>query len=616
MALLFLIANRGAYQGFFQGDELDNLGWTPQVPVAAFAKDLVNPVYNARNFRPVGHFYFRVMSRAFGLHFPEYLPFLHLVHLLNVWLLWMVLRNLGASPFAAGAGALFFAFQMAVFDVYWKPMYAFDLFCATFCLLSLLFWIKRHWVLSFLAFWLAYKSKELAVMLPAVLACYEIWYGKRQWRPLIPFFLVSLSFGLQGLFRNPNQDNDYTFRFTPAALAAGAKFYAAGLFGVPFLGFALLALPAIRRDRRMWLGVAVTVLFLVPLVFLPGRLYSAYWYVPLIGVCMALSSLADARYGWVVAVFLVAWLPWNYLDLRDYRRQKLAEDAECHDYVAQLQASAASLQGIPAFLYHGLPPSFPPWGAAGALRYLLSGLDIKMYSMEDPAAKSLLQSPAVATLVWVEPSRKLWITAHHPNTPDTTYITMNELTPVWQLTDGWFGLEGGFRWTAPHATARLYRAPQVTQFEMVLSVAAQQLAALGHTDFSARLNGVPLATTRLTEPGIRTLRWPLPPGPAGTVTVEFQTDPPFHPPNGDPRTLGFAVVSFGFLPSAQETENTGDRRSQKTEDRMAARLPSASDQGEALPGRVALTGSVKRPSRSRKLAAKGSMLQSKREPLL
>ena len=324
MALLFFIANRSAYRGYFGGDELDSLSWTPRIPIAEFAEDLVNPVYNARNFRPVGHLYFRIMSHAYGLDFPKYLLPLHLLHLFNIWLLWMVLRNLGASPFAASAGGLFFAFHMAVFDVYWKPMYAFDLFCCAFCLLSFLFWIKRRWVLSFLAFWLAYKSKELAVMLPAVLACYELWFGKRQWRPLIPFFLVSLSFGLQGIFRNPNQDNDYTFRFTPAALAAGAKFYAAELFGIPFAGFALLALPFVRRDRRAWLGVAATVLFLVPLVFLPGRLFSAYWYVPLIGVAMALSSLADARYGFLAAVFLAAWLPWNYVDLRDYRSEKVA----------------------------------------------------------------------------------------------------------------------------------------------------------------------------------------------------------------------------------------------------------------------------------------------------
>ena len=551
MALLFFIANRGANQGFFQGDELDSLSWTPQIPAADFAKDLVNPVYNARNFRPVGHLYFRIVSGAFGLDFRHYLLPLHLLHLLNVWLLWLVLRNVGASPFAASAGALFFAFHMAVFDVYWKPMYVFDLFCAAFCLLSFLFWIKRRWVLSFLAFWLAYKSKELAVMLPAVLACYEIWFGKRQWRPLIPFFLVSLSFGLQGIFRNPNQDNDYAFRFTPAAVAASAKFYAAELFGIPFAGFALLALPAVRRDRRLWLGVAATMLFFVPLVFLPGRLFSAYWYVPLIGVAMALSSLADARYGVLAAVFLAAWLPWSYLDLRDYRRQKLAEDADSRDYVAQLRASAALFQGIPIFLYHGLPPAFPPWGTAGALRYLLPDMNVKMYPMEDPAAKVLEQGPAVATLVWTQANRKLWIVVHNPHTLDTTYIMNNELTPVWQLTDGWFGLEEGFRWAAPHATARLYRAPRATQFEVVLNIGPQLLAALGHTDFSARLNGVPLGTAHLTELGIRTVRWPLPPGPPGTVEAEFQADPPYHAPGNDPRTLGAAVVSFGFLPSGR-----------------------------------------------------------------
>jgi len=552
MALAFFIANRAAYQGFFTGDELDNLSWTPHVPLADFAKDLVNPVYNARNFRPLGHLYFRIMSRAYGLDFRKYLLPLHLLHLLNVWLLWIVLRNLGASPFAASAGALFFAFHMAVFDVYWKPMYAFDLFCAAFCLLSFLFWIKRRWVLSFLAFWLAYKSKELAVMLPAVLACYELWFGKRQWRPLIPFFLVSLSFGLQGMLRNPHQDDDYTFRFTPAALAAGARFYAAELFGIPFAGFALLVLPAIRRDRRMWLGVAAAVLFLVPLVFLPGRLFSAYWYVPLIGAAMALSSLADARYGWLAAVFLAAWLPWSYIDLRDYRNQKRAEDRDARAYVAQLQASAPSLQGISTFLYHGLPPAFPPWGAAGALRYLLPGIEPTLYPMQDrPAANSMPRNLAGATLVWAEASRKLWIAVHDPDSPDATYIMMNELTPVWQLTEGWFGLEEGFRWTAPHSTARLYRAPRATQFEVVLDVGPQLLAALGHTDFSARLNGVLLGTTRLTELGIHTLRWPLPPGPSGTVEVEFAADPPYHAAGDDPRTLGVAVVSFGFLPSGR-----------------------------------------------------------------
>src|SRR5438046_10191882 len=47
--------------------------------------------------------------------------------------------------------------------------------------------------------WLAFKSKELAIMLPVVLLCYEHWLGKRHWKRLIPFFAVSLLFGIQAL---------------------------------------------------------------------------------------------------------------------------------------------------------------------------------------------------------------------------------------------------------------------------------------------------------------------------------------------------------------------------------------------------------------------------------
>ena len=115
----------------------------------------------------------------------------------------MLIRRLGGSPFAASAGSVLFAFHMAVFDVYWKPMYVFDLLCATFCLASMLLWIRGRWVLSFVAFWLAYKSKELAVMLPFVLAAYEYWLGKRRWKPLIPFAAVSFSFGCKGCCSTP-----------------------------------------------------------------------------------------------------------------------------------------------------------------------------------------------------------------------------------------------------------------------------------------------------------------------------------------------------------------------------------------------------------------------------
>jgi hypothetical protein len=163
----------------------------------------------------------------------------------------------------------------------------------------------------------------------------------------------------------------------------------------------------------------------------------------------------------------------------------------------------------------------------------------------------MLESPWLATLTWVQQDHHLWVAVRHADTLDTTYITMNEVTPVWQLSDGWYGLEDGYRWAAPRATARLYRAPRATQFEVVINVGPKLMQAVGHSDFSARLDGRVLGTAQLTEPGIRILRWPLPPSAPGTVEIEFQAAPPFHASGADPRLLGAAILSFGFLPSGR-----------------------------------------------------------------
>src|SRR5437868_2758077 len=125
LAAAFLILNRGAYQGYFADDDLDNLSWTRLGPSVEYLKGVATPRFFENNFRPVGHFYFRAVEAAFGLDFPKYVAVLHAIHLFNVWLIWLLARRLGATPFSAGAGAVFFAIHMALFDAVWKPMYVF-----------------------------------------------------------------------------------------------------------------------------------------------------------------------------------------------------------------------------------------------------------------------------------------------------------------------------------------------------------------------------------------------------------------------------------------------------------------------------------------------------------
>jgi hypothetical protein len=516
-----------------------------------FLNGLASPRLLSGNFRPVGHAYFAVAGRAFALDFPRYIPFLHLLHILNGWLVWRIARRLGVSPWAASAGALFFAFHMACFDNYWKPMYVFDVLCATFSLASFLFWTRRNWVLSFLAFWLAYKSKELAVMLPAVFLLYEYWLGKRQWKPLIPFFLVSLSFGLQGLFLNPNRDNDYTFRFTPLAIFTTVRYYASRVFLVPFAGLLLAAVPFFVRDRRVWFALAATLLLFLPLLLLPGRIFSAYCYVPFTCLALAFAVLAEGRNRAVVLACCIVWTGWNEYHLRRYRRQALAQADENRTYIAGVGEFVRANPTTSVFVYDGTPSAMHSWGVTGTLRYFAGSRPLEIRSVVDKDVRNLIRSDSVAILAWNQRFRKLAITARAPGTPDRSYLVMNRETPLWQLDDGWYPQEGTFRWARPDAAVHLRRPPGASAFELTVNMGPGQYADTGGSTVTVRLDGAALGTTHFRVQGWQTARWPLPAGSPGRCRVEIHADPVYHPSNQDPRVLGVAVVSLGFLPKEQ-----------------------------------------------------------------
>ena len=185
--------------------------------------------------------------------------------------------------------------------------------------------MRGRWILSFLCFWLAYKAKELAVMVPFVLACYEIWYGEKRWKPLVPFFLASFSFALQALVLTPSagDDNAYTFHFTIGALALTSVFYAGRVLLVPYLGFVVPVAARFSGNRRVWFGTAAMVLFLSPVLFLPGRIETAYCYLPFTGLAIALTGAAEMCHPAVILAGFLLFAPLEIHDLRLQRRDKL-----------------------------------------------------------------------------------------------------------------------------------------------------------------------------------------------------------------------------------------------------------------------------------------------------
>jgi hypothetical protein len=413
-AALFLTVNRDAYRGYFQDDEIDNLSWAPYLGPLDFLKGAATPKFQANNFRPVGHYYFHAVEEIAGLRFPVYVAVLHAFHLLNVWLLWLVARRLGATQFAAAAACLFFGLHMALFDNFWKPMYIFDVLCATFCLLSLWCYASERWVLSFAAFWLAYKSKELAVMLPVVLLAFEMWFGKRRWKPLAPFFLASLSFGVQAILGNLHKNNDYTFRWTTHALAKTSLFYAGRVFLMPYVGFVVPAFAFLARNRRTWFGLSAMGLFFLPMLFLPGRVFSAYCYLPFTGLAIALTGLADAASPAALGLFLALWLPMDIHELRLRRRDTLANDDEVRTWMNGVRGFAAGNPRVDAFVFSGTPAGFHQWGVEGTLMYFYARNDLTVKNIGEGDAAALMETRRVALLNWDAGRKRLDIVMRGP----------------------------------------------------------------------------------------------------------------------------------------------------------------------------------------------------------
>ena len=590
IVILFLLANRGAYKGYFQDDDLDNLSWNPHLDKIDYLTGLVSPVFSRNNFRPVGHFYFYAMERLAGLRFVPYIAVLQFFHLCNGLLIWLVLRRLKIHPLAAMAGAVFFLYHPATFDAYWQPMYVFDVLCGTFCLVAFLAFIDRRWILSFVCFVCAYKAKEVAVMLPAILATYEVLLGERRWKPLIPFFAVSLLFGVQALISNANTNDAYTLKVTAATLLASLLFYLPRIFAFSLGLFVMLAAASVFRDRRAWLGLCATLLFLIPLLAIPSRTFSVYLYVPLIGATVALASALDRiedhrlkarlktglrpapeqrdeasradqgsappRLGgfqagsgtnaWAALVFLAVWLPFTFLQMREYRRAALTAADENRSYVSGLTDFLRASPQTTAFIEDGAPAALHWWGVRGAIRYISKKPDIQLAAIDEPEAIAVLAQPHLAVLSWDQVTRKLQITQRDPDTTEDSYISMRRGMPIWQFGDGWYQREGFYRWTKPEAKATLRRPESASKFEVTVNVGTIHIHDLPKVRLEVLLDGVSLGVQDFTTSGWQKRIYPLKLAPAGRVTVEFRTSPAYHP-QGDPRVLGIPIGGFGFV---------------------------------------------------------------------
>ena len=547
LAVLFLIANRPAYKGWFYDDDLDNLLWTSHAPAHEFALGVLSPRFSEFNYRPSAHVIYHVLGTTVGLDYPWYVGVIHILHLFNCWLVWLLLRKLGASLRGAAAGTVLFAFHMACFDAYWKPMFMFDVVATMFLLLAFLAWLYDRWLLALIPFWLAYKSKELAVAFPAFLLLYEYMLGQRRWRRVMPFAAIALWFAVQGILRNAGTDNDYTLRFTPQAVWKTLGFYASQVLLVPWLGLALIPAAFLTRDRRVRFGLITIAVLLGPLWFLPGRLFSVYLYLPLIGLSIAFAFASENWKPLAVVALFAVWLPWNYQLLREGRKAALTIGPENRQYVEQVETFYKGHKQLRTILLDGGPAGMNRWGIVAAFNWFYWTPDLKIASVSDEIAQEYLKQPQLAVIGWDRLHHRMIVAERRAGEPEESFISMTEGMRIWQLISGWFPMETGFRWTRPEATAKLRRPAGASEFELAVNLGPMQKQDQGGVTAEVLVDGVSLGERRFTESGTHGHRWPLIPGPAGLSLVELRFSPPYRPANGDPRTLGAAVARMGFV---------------------------------------------------------------------
>jgi hypothetical protein len=288
--------------------------------------------------------------------------------------------------------------------------------------------------------------------------------------------------------------------------------------------------------------------FFAPLLFLPGRVYPAYTYLPLTGAAVELATLASLAPPVATLAFFAMWIPWNILELRHDRKATLTADDEVRIYAGALMDFAREHPDAPALSFSSVPATFHMWGIRAALNYPNPGKHIAAKFVDEKAARALPPDARVTFINWNRDRNTVDLLIKDPAAPGASYLKMGPAMPIWQLDDGWYGLDDSFRWTEPHAKAHLYWPAGGNRFEMVVNVSAVMIQKYGYTAIRLRINGKDFGSIRFDQPGIETRRWELPPRDSPEARVEFEFEPAGHFPP-DPRLLGAPVVAFGFVPA-------------------------------------------------------------------
>jgi hypothetical protein len=258
----------------------------------------------------------------------------------------------------------------------------------------------------------------------------------------------------------------------------------------------------------------------------------------MLGLGVALSSVK--RPIWL-AVFFLAWLPWNYYHYRQDRRTTLAADRQRRVWLDEIGASVRAFRGIDAVIYDNKPPLLEHWGVTAIVRLAQPIPEERIRPLGSPGSDELLTSPNLLTLMWDDATPPRVFARRRA--PDVPYIRFGPETPLYQLLEGFTGGSGPRRWMRADARARLLRPAGARHFQVDMQAVFQNT---NQSRIDLAVDGKQFATVTLHHDGFLKFEVPVPPGPEESVIISFHVTPGI--PDGSDRPLGHPVAAFGFIP--------------------------------------------------------------------
>lgn len=271
-------------------------------------------------YRPLGSAVYRIVFWFAGLNPLPFRMVAYALMLINVWLVYRLVKLLTGSGEIAFLAALVWSYHKRLINIYLNNGTIYDVLCVTFfCLAVNLYVAAREkcgglygWRIPafFALFVMALNSKEMAVTLPAILFAYELIYFERkgswfQWLLRRRALLLATVIAILAYYAKTRPESNfagvggYVVHLSVRQFFATSRVFIAELFLLPgdalsgaqaVVVFAIVWIIAIAsRNRALRFAAAFLTLAPLPVNFIYPRGFFAM-YLPFIGWSMFLAA--------------------------------------------------------------------------------------------------------------------------------------------------------------------------------------------------------------------------------------------------------------------------------------------------------------------------------------